>query len=323
MNNKIRPIIVVSKCLGFEPVRYNSQIIPDAFVTHLGEYVDYLPVCPEVEIGLGVPRKPVRIVESKDTGRRLIQLETGRDLTQEIKMFCDDYLSSLSEVDGFIMKNGSPSSGIKDVKIYPSMEKVNATSRGAGFFGGEIIARFSPMAIEDTGRLTNFDIRAAFLTRIFAHATLRQVFKSSTMSSIVNFHSCNKYLLMSYNQKETKHLGSIVANHKRLDLKELGAEYEKHFNLALASTSRRSSNVNVLMHLMGYFKKYLGSGEKGHFLDLLDYYREGKIPLVAVTTLIKSWALKHKNEYLLNQSYLQPFPENLIDVRDSGKMVES
>ncbi len=315
-----RPIIVVSKCLGFEPVRWDGQIISDPFVRKLEQYVDFMPVCPEMEIGLGVPRKPVRVVEGGGV-RRLIQLETERDLTNRMSRFARSFLSSLEEVDGFILKSRSPSSGIKDVKIYPSTGKVAASGRGAGFFGGAAIEMFPALAIEDEGRFKDFEIREMFLTRVFAHAELRRVTRSNNMKELVAFHSSNKLLLMAYNQKEMRILGRIVANPGRVKFGKLASQYEEHFNLALGKKPRKGSTTNVLMHALGYFKERLTPTEKSHFLDLLGKYREGRLPLVAILTLVGSWALKYEVSYILSQTLFEPFPEDLVSMRDSGKSV--
>jgi len=316
-----RPTVVVSRCLEFEPVRWDGQMISEPLVRELKQHVDFIPVCPEMEIGLGVPRKPVRIVDT-GSGRRLIQLETELDLTEKMSDFARTFLSSLKDVDGFLLKSRSPSSGIKDVKIYPGPGKVAASGRGAGFFGGAVLEMFPTLAVEDEGRLKDFDIREAFLTRIFAHADLRRVIRSGRMKELVAFHARNKHLLMAYNQKEMRLLGRIVANTAKASFADAVSEYEEHFNLALARKPRKSSVINVLMHALGYFKDDLSPREKSDFLNLLGTYREGRLPLIALLTLIKSWALRYDISYILEQTMFQPFPEDLVSMRDSGKSVE-
>jgi uncharacterized protein YbgA (DUF1722 family)/uncharacterized protein YbbK (DUF523 family) len=316
-----RPVIVVSKCIEFEPVRWDGQMISEPLVRDLKKYVDFIPVCPEMEIGLGVPRKPLRIVDTR-SGRRLIQLETELDLTQRMSHFARAFVSSLKDVDGFIMKSRSPSSGIKDVKTYPSTGRVAASGRGAGFFGGAILEMFPNLAVEDEGRLNDFRIREVFLTRIFAHAELRRVIRSGKMKELVALHSRNKHLLMAYNQKEMRILGRIVANPDKANFHRVTSKYEEHFGLALARRPRRGSTINVLMHTLGYFKEDLSPTEKSHFLDLLGIYREGRLPLIALLTLVKSWALKYRVSYILEQALFEPFPEELVSMRDSGKSVE-
>lgn len=316
-----RPTIVVSKCLGFAPVRYNGQMLSDLLVEKLRGLAEMIPVCPEVEIGLGIPREPVRIVET-DGRRRLIQPGTGRDVTDAMLAFSRSFLDGLPPVDGFILKGRSPSSGIKDVKIYPGLEKVASIGKGAGIFGGAVLDRFPLLAVEDEGRLSNFGLRETFLTRIFAHAALRKVLASGKMKELVRFQADHKLLLMAYSQKEMRALGPIVANPDKLPWEKVAALYLKHFEAAMAATPRRPAVINVLMHALGYFKDKLRPAEKSHFLALLDKYREGELPLMVVIELIRSWAMRYEQEYLLGQTFFAPFPEGLIGVRDSGKGVD-
>jgi uncharacterized protein YbgA (DUF1722 family)/uncharacterized protein YbbK (DUF523 family) len=320
MSDFERPIIVVSRCLLSEHVRWDGEIISDSFVRELEQYVDFMPVCPEVEIGLGVPRKPIRIVDG-GTGRGLIQLETGRDLTRKMSRFARSFLSSLERVDGFIQKSRSPSCGIGGVKIYPSTGKVAASGRGAGFFGGAALEMYPTLAIEDERKLRDFEIREMFLTRAFAHAELRRVARSKSLRELVAFHSRNKHLLMAYNQKEMRLLGRMVSNPGKARFDELMSEYEEHFNLALARKPRRPSTANVLMHALGYFKEKLSPSEKSYFLDLLGRYRERKLPLAPLLALLGSWGLKYEVSYILNQTLFQLFPEELVSIRDSRKSV--
>ncbi|MDY7041890.1 MAG: DUF523 domain-containing protein, partial [Chloroflexota bacterium] len=146
-----RPRVIVSKCLGFAPCRYNGVTINDAFVQRLQPHVTFLPVCPEMEIGLGAPRDPVRIVLMEDQ-LRLMQPATGADLTDRMRAFADTFLDSLTGVDGFLLKTRSPSCGTKDVKVYPGDRKVGSVAKKAGFFGGAVVGRFSHLAVEDEGR---------------------------------------------------------------------------------------------------------------------------------------------------------------------------
>ena len=146
-----KPIVVLSKCLEFEACRYNGQVIPDGFVKKIEPYVDFKPVCPEVEIGLGVPRDPIRVI-SQGKEKRLLQPATGRDISSKMLSFADNYLKSLKEVDGFILKSRTPSCGIKDVKLFPNSEDGTAIGKTKGVFAGRVLGRFSGLAIEDEGR---------------------------------------------------------------------------------------------------------------------------------------------------------------------------
>ena len=169
MSTFTRPLVVISKCLGFDHCRWNGLTIQDQFVDRLAGFVDYETVCPEVEIGLGVPRDPVRIVQTDKT-LRLMQPATGKDHTRAMTGFSKEYLNALTDLDGFILKSRSPSCGIKEAKIYPSMEKSAALRKGCGFFATAVMKKFSMLPVEDEGRLRNFTIRDHFLRRLFTIA---------------------------------------------------------------------------------------------------------------------------------------------------------
>jgi uncharacterized protein YbgA (DUF1722 family)/uncharacterized protein YbbK (DUF523 family) len=312
----IKPVIVSSKCIEFAACRWNGLTIKDEFVRQLMPGVDFRPICPEYEIGLGIPRDPIRVVQSKEK-RILYQPASGKDFSGQMNKFARSYLESLDDVDGFILKSRSPSCGIKDVKIYGGIDKAPVTGKGAGFFGQAIIDKFSDLPVEDEGRLTNFRIREHFLTRIFALASWRNLPKS--MATLVEFQASNKLLLMAYNQKELRILGRIVANHEKKRTDGVFAEYGIHFKQALATSPRVSSNINVLMHALGYFKTELKAAEKAYFLKTIDKYREGKIPLSVSAGIIHSWIARFDQKYLAGQTYFEPYPEELIQVSDSGK----
>lgn len=318
MREFARPNVIVSKCLGFAHCRYNALTISDDFVEKLKPHVDFRPVCPEVEIGLGIPREPIRIVAADDE-LRLIQPATDTDVTDKMTEFTDSFLDSAGDADGFMLKTRSPSCGPKDVKVYPGTGKVMSTSRGAGFFGGAVVEKYPHLAVEDEGRLKNFGIREHFLTRLFAISSFRKVKESRSMKEIVRFHSENKYLLMAYNQETMRVLGRIVANLDKKDIDELIRDYEKHLSEALSEEPKYTSNINVLMHGMGYFSEKISSSEKAFFLDSLDRYREGRIPLSVPLNVLRSFIIRFQENYLMQQTFFEPYPEELLEISDSGK----
>ncbi|HZK60597.1 MAG TPA: DUF523 domain-containing protein [Anaerovoracaceae bacterium] len=182
-----KPVVVVSKCITFEPVRWNGQIIAIEFVQKLKPYVTFVPVCPEVEIGLGVPRDHVRIVLLKGE-KKLLQPATGLDFTDKMAKFSESFLDSLGAVDGFILKSASPSSGFKNVKVYPSIERVSSIEKAPGFFGGAVLQKFPNLAIEDERRLLNPRIREHFLTKLFTLASFREIKKAGKIRDLSNFN---------------------------------------------------------------------------------------------------------------------------------------
>jgi uncharacterized protein YbgA (DUF1722 family)/uncharacterized protein YbbK (DUF523 family) len=318
MSDRVKPVVVLSRCLELEPVRYNGQVIPYDFVRELEPWVEYVPVCPELEIGLGVPRDPIRIV-SIEGEARLVQPDSGRDLTREMTSFGEAFLGSLAAVDGFLLKNRSPSCGIADVKIFQGTEKSASSTRGNGFFGGRVLELYPGKAIEDEGRLRNFVIREHFLTKLFALARLRKVRESGAMKELVQFQAENKFLLMAYNQKELRVQGRIVANAEGRRFEELIADYEEHFSAALARAPRYTSVINSFQHAAGYFSDRVSKREKAFLGESLDRYRARRVPAAAVSAILRSWITRFEEPYLETQTLFDPFPEELMSVADSGK----
>jgi uncharacterized protein YbgA (DUF1722 family)/uncharacterized protein YbbK (DUF523 family) len=318
MREFARPRVISSKCVEFEACRYNGAMIPSPVVRLLQPHVDFQPVCPEVEIGLGIPRNPIRIVKSEGA-LRLIQPDTGADLTGKMQSFTREFLDSVEDVDGFILKFRSPSCGMKEVKIYKGPEKGAAASKGAGFFGGAVLKRFGELAVEDEGRLRDYRIREHFLTKLFALAAFRKVRSSGKMRELVRFQSENKLLLMASSQKHLRLMGRIVANPDRLPVAETIGIYESHLMQALASPPRSPSCINVLMHAMGYFKDALARREKEFFLESMEDYRQKRVPLSVPVGIMKSYILRFGEPYLASQTFFEPYPGDLLNVTDSGK----
>ncbi|MBD3285046.1 DUF1722 domain-containing protein [candidate division WOR-3 bacterium] len=319
MNSFARPRVFASKCLGFEACRYNGVTIPVEYIEHLKPFCDFVTVCPEVEIGLGIPRDPIRIIEIE--GRRyLYQPAKDKDYTKKMSRFTDHYLEGLTDIDGFILKEKSPSCGLNKVKIYPGKGKVSPKAeKTSGFFGGAVRERFPFAAIEDEGRLLNFKMREHFYTKIFALARFRKVSSTGATSELVHFHASHKLLLMASNQKELRALGKIVANPARKHFPDIITDYREHFHLALGNPARYTSHINVLQHAMGYFKNDLSPDEKTYFLDLLEQYRHAKLPLSALISVIRSWITRFSQPYLADQVYFKPYPWELATISDSGK----
>jgi uncharacterized protein YbgA (DUF1722 family)/uncharacterized protein YbbK (DUF523 family) len=318
MDAAVRPRIVVSRCIEFDSCRYNGAMISSEVVQNLKDYADFVPVCPEVDIGLGVPREPIRIIRPSDEDR-LWQPSTGRDYTRAMAEFCREFLDGLEEVDGFILKSRSPSCGIKDVKIYGGAGDAPPAGKGAGFFGRAVLERFGGLAVEDEGRLRDFGIREHFLTRTFTLARFRDMKQVPSMGGLVAFQTQNKFLLMAYHQKTLREMGRVVANKERKSQVEVLSEYESLLYKALAKPPRRNSAINVLMHAMGYFSKELSHREKQFFLDSLERYRARRIPLSVPVGIVKSWIVRFDQDYLRRQAFFEPYPEALLEVTDSGK----
>jgi uncharacterized protein YbgA (DUF1722 family)/uncharacterized protein YbbK (DUF523 family) len=315
-----RPKVVISKCIEFARCRYNGETIPSEFVRRLMGYADFIPVCMEMEIGLGVPRDPVRVVQVGE-GLRLVQPSTGRDMTDPASMFSSSFLDSLPEVDGFLLKSRSPSCGIKDVKVYPLGEKVaSLTAKESGFFGREVMSRFRDLAVEDEARLLNLRIGEHFLTKLFTLAEFRAI-KTGGISALVDFQTRNKLLLMYYSQKELAAMGRLVANQEGDGYPELIGKYQAHLRMALARPPRCGSGVNVLLHAFGYISTELNQAEKSEFLDALQGYRDGKLPITVAIGMLRSWIARFDQRYLRQQTFLQPYPAEFLDVMSNDACV--
>lgn len=308
-----KPIVVVSSCLEFEYVRYNGQIIKSKTVEKLKEFVEFIPVCPEVEIGLGVPRKPIRIIKNPKTKeKKLVQPLTGEDVTKKMSSFADKFLKNLKDVDGFILKEESPTSGLYSVKQYLGDSKSAAVVTGSGFFGEEILKRFSQnCAIESEKRLNNQNLRELFFLKIFLFRDFKEVIKTRKIKELQDFHARKKFLFLIYNQKNFREMGRIIANYKN-NFKEVVDAYSPLLFSSFKKQPTENQFISGLEHIFGYFKEKLTKDEKNHFLELIEEYRDLRIPLSVVLNLLKSYAIRYKDEYILNQTILQPFPKKLI-----------
>ncbi|MFX1470388.1 MAG: YbgA family protein [Promethearchaeota archaeon] len=320
MKDFLKPKVVISRCIEFDHCRWNGNIIKSPFVEILKSYVDFQPVCAEVEIGLGIPRDPVRIV--KEESLKLIQVSSLKDYTKKMEAFAKDYLNSIDLIDGFILKSKSPSCGIKESKYYFDTKPGSAViDKGAGLFGREVLKFFPNTAIESEGRLMNFRIREHWLTKLYTLKNFRNVKDSESHHMLVDFQAKNKFLFMAYNQNLMRMLGKIVANPLKKRFNSIIDEYEKFLFNLLNKPPEYTSHINVLMHILGYFKKELNAQEKAFFLDELEKFRAGWIPLFIMIELIKSWMMRAEKTYLQEQSYFNPYPEELMnfDIKDAWR----
>jgi len=318
MRDHARPTIVISKCLELEACRYNGQIVRAPFIQKLLPHVEVDPVCPEVEIGLGIPRDPIRLVASEGA-RRLVQPTTGRDVTDPMEAFSVRFLGGLRKVDGFILKSRSPSCGIEDTKIYGNADDPRPRERGQGMFGAAVLEHFPGAAVEDERRLTDFRLRHHFLTKLYLRAAWRELRASPSAAALVEFHAANELLLMAYHQSEMRALGRIVANPDRRPVGAVMTDYEERLSHALARPPRSTSNIRVLMHALGHFSEGLSGAERKRFLALLDEYRAKRASLTALLTLLRSWTARFEEPYLGRQIYFEPYPRELMDLPDATR----
>ena len=302
-----KPVVVVSKCLEFEACRYNGERISSSFIERLEPHVRFQPVCPEVEIGLGTPRDPIRIY-LQDERKSLYQPGTQRHLTQDMNAFSGRFLASLEEVDGFILKAKSPSCAITDAKIFPTAASIRHVAQGAGLFAGAALEKFSKRAFVDETGLNYRQVRAGFLTKIFTLAGFREVKKSGRAARLARYHAENKLLFLAYNQETMREMGRIAANHENHAFGEVVSAYESALLRLLSHPPARASNVNALAHAMGHFSEKNSREEKSRFLDTVTRYREGKIPLRTPLETLREWTARPVSEYLETQTLFEPYP---------------
>jgi len=311
MNEEIKPRIIISKCIEFDNCRYNGQIITSNEVKEFKDFIEFIPICPEVEIGLGIPRDPIRVVY-KNNQYNLLQPKTGKNVTKEMIDFSHNFLENHDDIDGLILKNRSPSCGLKEVKVYPGSENVAPIANRAGFFGQKVLDKYPYLAIEDEGRLRNPTIREHFLRKIFIFAKFREVKKQKSISSLIQFHTENKFLLMTYNQSKLKQLGRIVALAKKSPISNVLSNYESLLHQAFNRSPRCTSNINILLHSFGYISNDLSNGEKTFFLNEIERYRQAKTSLASIISILKSWIIRFNEPYLKQQSFFSPYPEQLV-----------
>lgn len=324
MQNKDKPLLLISKCIEHEACRYDGRIVNNKFINKLKEYVDFITVCPEVEIGLSCPREVLRLIEVEGE-KFLVNSKTGEDFTDKMNEFSNDFINNIKDrrINGVILKSKSPCCGIRDVKIYKEYGKsCPLPKKVSGIFCDYLCNEFKNIPIEDEGRLSNFNIREHFLTRIFVDFEFEKVIESKSVKSLIDFQSDYKYLLMAYSPYKQKELGKIVGNVKKETIEDDLIKYHEILLKALSGITNNSRNINMLLHLFGYFSKDLSKEEKSFFLDYIQMYQTNKISFSVPLTIIKSWAIRFNNQYLLKQKIFDIFPKELIEPTDSGKIIK-
>ena len=302
----------ISSCLLGENVRYDGDHKLDRFLMDtLGQYVEYVPVCPEVECGLGVPRESMHLEGDPDSPR-LVTTRTKQDMTDRIVQWAEKRVVELEREDlcGFIFKSNSPSSGMERIKVYD--EKRMSVKKGVGVFARIFMANFPLLPVEDEGRLHDPKLRENFIERIFSLKRWRELLsKKESRGNVVDFHTKHKLLILSHSPKHYQAMGKLVAETKAIPLKKLYKQYQSLLMESLLLKTTPKKNANVLMHMMGYFKEQLSSDEKQELLEVIDHFRNGYVPLIVPVTLINHYVRKYDQPYLKQQVYLNPHPLEL------------
>ena len=302
----------VSTCLLGQNVRYDGGHKLDHFLTDtLGRYVEYVPVCPEVECGLPVPREAMRLVGDVDAPR-LVTIRSGVDHTDRMLSWARRRVRELEteELCGFIFKRGSPSSGMERVKVYSKTGMPSKT--GVGLFAQTFMEHFPLLPVEEEGRLHDPKLRENFIERLFTLRHWREVLaRGKSRRNLVAFHARSKLLLMAHSPKHLREMGRLVAQAATMESEVVFNQYQQLLLEALSLKATPKKNANVLQHAMGYFKKVLSHDEKQELLDVIEQYRLQLTPLIVPITLVSHYVRKYEEPYLAQQTYLHPHPLEL------------
>ncbi len=311
MNDKIK--VGVSSCLLGNKVRYDGGHKHDRYITDiLGSYFDFVAVCPEVECGLSIPRETMRLVGDLEKPR-LVTSRTGIDHTQKMLDFCNRRVKELEQENlcGFIFKKDSPSSGLHRVKVFGKSGQ--SQKKGRGLFAAALVENFPLLPVEEEGRLHDAPLRENFIENVFCYKRWQDFLNDSPdYKKLINFHARHKLQLMAHSPKHLSKMGKLVAAGKQAPKQELLDNYQANLMEAMNLKATVKKNVNVLYHIMGYFKKMIATDEKAEMISLIESYHDQTVPLIVPLTLVNHFIRKYDIVYLKNQHYLEPHPAELM-----------
>lgn len=306
-----KPKIVVSECLYGTKCRYDGQGYNDKVIQSLKDYVDIQTVCPELAIGLSIPREPIRIEMNKENEEyRLVDYNSKNDYTNQMTEFSEEFINGLDDIDGFILKSRSPTCGLKDAKVYYRGNKCSIRSNENGFFSQKIIDKYDYLPIENEGRLKNYNIRDNFFTRIFFINNLKN------NKNIIEIHKNNLLLLKSYDEESTNEVSDILNENRMED--QVHQYKEKVLNI-VSNQRKKENKLSIIIKVFEKYKNMLNEEEINMFNGLIESYENQRIPFSTLEVVIKMYATRFKDKDILNQTFFYPYPENLINITDSGK----
>jgi uncharacterized protein YbgA (DUF1722 family)/uncharacterized protein YbbK (DUF523 family) len=303
----------ISTCLLGERVRFDAGHKHDRFITDiLGDYFEFIPVCPEVEVGMGVPRESIRLV-GEVASPRLLGVKSGTDWTDRMNRYSRERTKQLEgyQLSGYILKSDSPSCGMERVRVYS--DKGMPAKKGRGLFADILMKQFPLLPVEEEGRLNDRPIRENFIVRVFGYHRLQQLFSQRfSRGAIVAFHTAHKYLLLAHSPKGYAALGRIVADSKKYTPDDFKREYTTLFMDTLSVKTTYKKNVNVLQHILGFLHDHISADERKDILAIIEDYHNQLVPLVVPITLIGHYIRKHNVHYIQDQIYLHPHPKELM-----------
>jgi len=303
----------ISSCLLGAKVRFDGGHKRDRYLTDvLGDWFDWVPVCPELDIGLGVPRPSIHLVQAEGTPR-LVEPKTGLDLTEKMEIYSRERVDKLMArgLDGYILKRASPSCGMERVKVFGKGGM--PSKNGVGVFASVLMERWPNLPVEEEGRLNDPHLRERFIEHVFCHHRWRTLSRRGlSRRKLIAFHTAHKLLLRTHNEAGYRRIGRIVASAGTISNEELYTSYEDEFHQVLMTKASRKRHANVLYHALGYLKSVLDPFEKQEAVALIEDYRHDLVPLVVPITLLRHHVCKHEIAYLMGQLYLEPHPKELM-----------
>ncbi len=304
--------IGVSMCLLGERVRYDGGHKHDRFLSDtLGQFFEWVPVCPEVELGLGTPREAVHLIQRGDE-IHLVGHQTGTDHTVAMQSYARRRVKQLARLrlSGYILKKDSPSCGVERVRVHHGHGRV--TRAGRGLFAAALATRFGNLPIEEEGRLCDPRLRENWIERVFAYHRLQALWATPwRIGDVVAFHTAHKLLLLAHSPQAYQQLGRLVAESKTSPRVDLRDRYESGFMAALAKLATPGRHTNVLQHMVGYFHDRLDDSSRRELLGCIEDYRRTLVPLIVPITLVTHYVRRFDVEYLKGQVYLNPHPKEL------------
>ncbi|MFT5084507.1 MAG: hypothetical protein ACI9Y1_002562 [Lentisphaeria bacterium] len=305
--------IGISSCLIGERVRFDSGHKNNAYITKtLCEYFDFQPFCPEVSIGLGIPREPIRLVSDATNGevRCIGTKDATLDVTAPLTACAKNQFHWISHLSGYIFKKDSPSCGMERVKVYHNN---NPRREGVGIYASEILKAFPYMPTEEEGRMGDAGLRENFIKRVFLYKRWQDLIKTQPSKKLlVEFHARHKLIYMSHNQNQTRELGQLVSQIGNVETKEYCDQYISKATNIIRKPSNRKNHTNVLKHIQGYLKRTIDTDDKAELEHTIEQYRQGYLPLIVPITLLRHHFRKYPDPYIDQSYYMQPHPRELM-----------
>jgi len=306
-----RPLIGISSCLLGQKVRYDGTAKRDRWIVEkLGRYVDYQPICPEVAIGLGTPRPPIRLVGTPDAARVVGVEDPAVDVTHALEDFALNSAAQLGGISGYVFMSKSPSCGMERVKLYN--DAGHAEKKGVGAYARVLMQSLPNLPCEEEGRLNDPLLRENFVNRVFAYRRWQSLRGAGlSAKALIDFHARHKYMVMAHSQAAYQRLGRLLSHLKGVDLERVADAYEAEFMVALKRRAGRKRHVNALQHIQGYLKERIDGGDRQELAESIEAYRREEVPLVVPMKLLRHYFRRNPDHYIDQQWYLNPYPESL------------